>query len=417
MHPAGRGRRRRARIRHTRPVVVIPRRQPTSPTSFKRRRASRGHGRAAAQGRGRADWRDVTAGEFRDEVTALAKGLIAAGIEPGDRVALMSRTRYEWTLIDYAIWAAGAVTRADLRDLLGRAGGVDPGRLRAPGRCSLETPAHEQAVAEVRRQAAHGGTALADRGRGRGHQPLDALPADGNRRQRRAVRAAPRRARRRRPGHDHLHLRHDRAAEEAASSPTATCSPTCATRSRARSEIFEIAGRSALLFLPLAHSFARIIQVGCLESGDDSRAHARHGQLLEDLASFQPTFILAVPRVFEKVYNGAEAAGVRRARSRAGSSVPPPRPPSPGARPSAARASRPGPRRPAAPAGARPVRPARLRQAAGGDRRAGAVTPCPGVRPLGERLGHFFRGAGITILEGYGLTETSAGGHREPAGP
>src|SRR5713226_4096338 len=55
-------------------------------------------------------WQDVTAGMFRDEVSALAKGLIAAGIEPGDRVALMSRTRYEWTLIDYAIWAAGAVT-------------------------------------------------------------------------------------------------------------------------------------------------------------------------------------------------------------------------------------------------------------------------------------------------------------------
>jgi long-chain acyl-CoA synthetase len=55
-------------------------------------------------------WRDVTAREFRDEVMALAKGLIAAGIQAGDRVALMSRTRYEWTLIDYAIWSAGAVT-------------------------------------------------------------------------------------------------------------------------------------------------------------------------------------------------------------------------------------------------------------------------------------------------------------------
>jgi long-chain acyl-CoA synthetase len=57
-----------------------------------------------------AGWQDVTCAQFRDEVTSLAKGLVAAGIEPGERVALMSKTRYEWTLIDYAIWAAGAVT-------------------------------------------------------------------------------------------------------------------------------------------------------------------------------------------------------------------------------------------------------------------------------------------------------------------
>ncbi|CAN5247413.1 hypothetical protein BH20ACT5_BH20ACT5_14300 [soil metagenome] len=56
------------------------------------------------------DWASVTAGEFADQVRALAKGLIAAGIGAGDRVGLMSKTRYEWTLIDYAIWTAGAVT-------------------------------------------------------------------------------------------------------------------------------------------------------------------------------------------------------------------------------------------------------------------------------------------------------------------
>ena len=65
---------------------------------------------APGEPNGPSGWRDVTAGQFRDEVTALAKGLIAAGVSPGDRVALMSRTRYEWTLVDYAIWAAGAVT-------------------------------------------------------------------------------------------------------------------------------------------------------------------------------------------------------------------------------------------------------------------------------------------------------------------
>src|SRR6516165_9927197 len=65
---------------------------------------------APAPTAGNGSWRDVTAGQFADDVTALAKGLIAAGIEPGDRVALMSRTRYEWTAMDYAIWAAGAIT-------------------------------------------------------------------------------------------------------------------------------------------------------------------------------------------------------------------------------------------------------------------------------------------------------------------
>jgi long-chain acyl-CoA synthetase len=77
-------------------------------------------------------WLDVTAGQFRDEVSALAKGLIAAGIGPGDRVALMSRTRYEWTLADYAIWAAGAVTVPVY--VIGRAGGMDHQRLRCPRR-------------------------------------------------------------------------------------------------------------------------------------------------------------------------------------------------------------------------------------------------------------------------------------------
>ncbi len=60
--------------------------------------------------RAEGSWQDVTAGQFQAQVAGLAKGLIAAGIQPGDRVALMSRTRYEWTLADYAIWAAGAVT-------------------------------------------------------------------------------------------------------------------------------------------------------------------------------------------------------------------------------------------------------------------------------------------------------------------
>ena len=77
-----------------------------------------------------ARWEDVTAATFLAEVAAVAKGLIASGIAAGDRVALISRTRYEWTLVDYAIWFAGRGDRADLRDVLGRAGPLDPPGLR-----------------------------------------------------------------------------------------------------------------------------------------------------------------------------------------------------------------------------------------------------------------------------------------------
>src|SRR5216683_2433638 len=204
-------------------------------------------------------WRDVTAGEFRDEVSALAKGLIAAGIEAGDRVALMSRTRYEWTVADYAIWAAGAVTvpiyetssAEQVEWMLSDSGA------RA---LILETAAHEQATAEVlsRLPAVERLWLIEGAAAATTAKPLDALPAEG----RNAVAALP--------------------------------------------GIFQAPGRSSLLFLPLAHSFARIIQVGCLESGTVLGHTPDVAGLLDDLGSFRPAFILAVPRVFEKVYNGAE---------------------------------------------------------------------------------------------------------------
>ncbi len=171
-------------------------------------------------------------------------------------------------------------------------------------------------------------------------------------------------------------------------------------------EIFTVSGRSALLFLPLAHSFARIIQVGCLESGTVLGHTPDVANLVADLGSFQPTFILAVPRVFEKVYNGAElqasasplkarifAAAARTAiewshtLGAGGRAVP----------------GRQGLRLRAAHALYDRLVYGKLRAATGG-RVQYAVS---GGAPLGERLGHFFRGAGITVLEGYGLTETS----------
>ncbi|HEY6276925.1 MAG TPA: AMP-dependent synthetase/ligase, partial [Streptosporangiaceae bacterium] len=178
------------------------------------------------------------------------------------------------------------------------------------------------------------------------------------------------------------------------------------------SAVFAVPGASTLLFLPLAHSFARIIEVGVMEAGAVLGHTPDVSNLLPDLAGFQPTFLLAVPRVFEKVYNGAAqqaaASPVRNAIFQAA------------ARTAIAWSSAPG----TGGAGGTSVAPGagaglmlrlrhavfdrlvyvRLRAAIGG--RAGYAVS--GGAPLGERLGHFFRGAGITIIEGYGLTETTA---------
>ena len=353
-------------------------------------------------------WRDVTAAQFRGEVTALAKGLIAAGIGAGDRVALLSRTRYEWTLADYAIWAAGAVSipiyetssAEQVEWILSDSGA------RA---LIAEMPAHLEALAEVlgrlpavERTWLIEGTAG---GSSASAKPLDSLPAEGST-----------------VGDEALAER--RSARVAAD--LATIIYTSGTTGRPKGcelthanmladvrnsigalpEIFTTSGRSALLFLPLAHSFARIIQIGCLESGTALGHTPDVANLVADLGSFQPTFILAVPRVFEKVYNGAElqasssplksrifAAAARTATEwshtlGAGGRVIP---------------GQQGLRLRAAHALYDRLVYSKLRAATGG-RVQYAVS---GGAALGERLGHFFRGAGITVLEGYGLTETS----------
>ena len=255
-------------------------------------------------------WREVTAAQFRGEVAALAKGLIAAGIGAGDRVALLSRTRYEWTLADYAILAAGAVTvpiyetssAEQVEWILSDSGA------RA---LIAETPAHTEAIAEVlgrlpsvERIWLIEGEAKEAAARTRPSRstawPRTAPPS--------VTTPWPSGARRpppptwppssTPPGR--------RAAPRDASSPTRTCWPTCATRSAPCRRSSPCPGARPLLFLPLAHSFARIIQVGCLESGTVLGHTPDAENLVADLGCFQPTFILAVPRVFEKVYSGAE---------------------------------------------------------------------------------------------------------------
>ena len=341
-------------------------------------------------------WRDVTANQFKDEVTAVAKGLVAAGIEAGDRVALMSRTRYEWTLIDYAIWVAGAVTvpvyetsSAEQAEWILTNSGA-----RA---CFVETADYEQIIAGFRDQVPALKYVWRIEAGGSEESPLTGGGTSVG---------------------DEVITERARAAK---ASDVATVIYTSGTTGRPKGcelthenllsdvrnaflgPLTVIAGErdpGTLLFLPLAHVFARIIEVGCIEGGIVLGHWPDASTLLPALASFRPTFILAVPRVFERVYNGAErravserkgaifgrAAEVAIAYSRAMDT--------PGGLPFGLRAQRVLFDR---------LVYGKLRAALGG-RAHYAVS---GGAALSERLCHFFRGVGVTVLEGYGLTETT----------
>jgi long-chain acyl-CoA synthetase len=340
-------------------------------------------------------WRDVTAATFRDEVAALARGLIAAGLEPGERIGLMSRTRYEWTLLDYAIWTAGAVTvpiyetssAEQVEWMLSDSGAVA---------VVAETGKHAELIGGVRDRLA-------------GLRQLWELSALDE------LRAAGAAA-----GLSDADLDQRRAARGA--DDLATIIYTSGTTGRPKGcqlshrnlladvrnavaiapEVFQ-GTASTLLFLPLAHSFARIIQVGCLESGAVLGHWPDARTVADGLPEFGPTFLLAVPRVFEKVYNSAQQqAGASPVKARIFAAAA-------DAAIAWSRAQDESGGRAGAGLGIRHALfdrlvYAKLRAAVGG-RIQYAVS---GGAPLGDRLGHFFRGAGITVLEGYGLTETSA---------
>ncbi|WP_439936378.1 AMP-dependent synthetase/ligase [Nocardia sp. N13] len=340
-------------------------------------------------------WVDVTAAEFHDEVCAVAKGLIAAGVEPGDRVALLSKTRYEWTLFDYAIWFAGAVT----------------------------VPIYETSSAEQI------GWILQDSG-------TRAVVAEGPEHLAR-VREA-------RQSGDLTELQHvwsiqdnavdvlgrlgsdisDEVLEERRTSASpldlATLIYTSGTTGKPKGcmlthgnfmfelgvavdelhELFDKEGASTLLFLPLAHVFARIIQVGCVKSRTKMGHSADIKNLVADLGEFKPTFILAVPRVFEKVFNTASQRATADGRGKifdraADTAI---------AYSRALDSKRVPLRLRAQHALFDKLVYGKLRQALGGS----CAYAISGGAPLGDRLGHFYRGIGLVVLEGYGLTETTA---------
>jgi long-chain acyl-CoA synthetase len=347
------------------------------------------------------DWVDVTAAQFLTEVRAVAKGLVAAGVEVGDRVALISRTRYEWTLVDYAIWFAGAVTVPVYETSSAEQVGWI---LRDSGATAVvaEGAGHLARIAEVRgdlEELRHVWS-IDDNA----VEVLTRLGADVS--------------------DDDLEIRRRTATPL----DLATLIYTSGTTGRPKgcmlthgnfmtelgvateelSALFDPASEddgpdvepSTLLFLPLAHVFARIIQVGAIKRRVRLGHTSDIPHLVDRLQEFRPTFVLAVPRVFEKVFNTASqratadgkggifdraarcAIDWSRARDR-------------GRVPLRLRAEH--------AFFSRTVYP-RLLQAMGGHCRH-AIS---GGAPLGERLGHFYRGVGLTILEGYGLTETTA---------
>ncbi|WP_433090300.1 AMP-dependent synthetase/ligase [Dactylosporangium sp. CA-052675] len=335
-------------------------------------------------------WQDVTCADFLDQVVALARGLLAAGIEPGERVALMSKTRYEWTLIDYAIWTCGAVTvpiyetssPEQVAWILEDSGAVA---------CFVETDAHRDAVAQLRERA----TALAHVWQIDGTPgAIEQLVGDGAGVSREEV---------------------DRRRTATKAEDLATIIYTSGTTGRPkgcmithRNMLSDIVnaipelrslfneGARTLLFLPLAHSFARLIQIGVVQARATMGHTADTKNLADALKSFRPTFVLSVPRVFEKVYNTAkqraQADGKGAIFDRAERvAIDYSASPSPGLLLKAQHAlfDR--------------LVYGKLRAALGGQ----CTRAISGGAPLGERLAHFYRGIGVTIYEGYGLTETS----------
>jgi long-chain acyl-CoA synthetase len=346
----------------------------------------------ALQRRIDGEWKDVSSAEFADQVNAVARGLINAGIAPGDRIGLISRTRYEWTLFDFAILAIGAVvvpvyetsSAEQVQWILSNSGAVaviveSAGHRATVESVRAETPAlreiwciDDDAVSEI---SAHAGSATDD----------------------------------------------DVAARRAAVEPgdLASIIYTSGTTGRPKgcelshgNFIFEVSQvrtylggllneqASTLLFIPIAHILGRVIEIGTIATGCTLGHAPDVKNLVADLAGFRPRFVLSVPRVFEKVYNTAKqkahaeghgkifdaAERVAIAYSRAQDA----RGPSLWLKAQHALFDK--------------LVYGKILAAMGGNCEA-AIS---GGAPLGDRLGHFFRGIGVTVYEGYGLTETTA---------
>ncbi|MCJ7826987.1 MAG: AMP-binding protein, partial [Demequinaceae bacterium] len=340
---------------------------------------------------GKGGWRDITGAEALADVRAIAKGLIAGGFKPGERVGIMGRTRLEWTYLDFAILFAHGIpvpiydtSSGDQVDWITSDSDI---RL-----VFVETKEHLGLVTEV----------------AQGQSPITDIRCIDNGAVEDLIKA----------GKDIPDADLEKRAAAAKPGDVSTIIYTSGTTGRpkgvilthfnmcrqavgVRQELHEVLeGGRTLQFMTLAHIFARLIQTACIFSGTVIGYCPDSRELAADMATFHPTLLVAVPRVFEKVYNGAEqkamAGGkVKIFRWAAKQAI----------EHSKARDTPEGPSR-----GlkfrhgvADHLVLKKIRHATGGNLKW-AVS---GGAPLGERLAHFYRGLGLTVLEGYGLTETT----------
>ena len=337
-------------------------------------------------------WQPVTAKAYEEEIKAVAKGLVANGVSFGDRVAIMAKTRYEWTVLDFAIWYAGAVpvpiyetsSAEQVEWILTDSAAVS---------IVVETPALAELVQPVLPSTCKKIWNIT-------YNALATLTHEGKD-----------------VSEDEIAKRRERLKPETLATLIYTSGTTgkpkgvqlthgnflseCGNVVNGASDLFLKPGGSTLLFLPVAHVFGRMVQIGSITAG----LHLAHcsdlTKLPSDLASFKPTFVLAVPRIFEKIFNGAEAKAQAAGKGKIFHKA---------AEVAIAYSKS---------LDSKKISPllklqhglfdklvyAKIRTGLGG-RVEAAIS---GGAPLGERLGHFYRGAGIRVLEGYGLTETTAG--------
>ncbi|MCQ4208660.1 AMP-dependent synthetase/ligase [Streptomyces longispororuber] len=363
-------------------------------------------GRKDEQGR----WQDVTSEEFRDQVLDLAKGLLAQGIRFGDRVAIMSRTRYEWTLFDFALWTVGAQVVP-----------IYPTSSAEQVFWMLYDAQVTAAVVEHEDHAMTIATVIGRLPHLRRLWQLDGGAVD-------EVTASGTHI------DDETVHRHRRAVTP---DSIATIIYTSGTTGRPKGCVISHANfmfeadtmvarwepvfaskrdnvASTLLFLPLAHVFGRMVQVAAVRGGVKlaHQPQLNAAALLPDLQAFRPTFILAVPYIFEKVFNAA-----RRKAEKDGKSGPFDKAVECAVKYADAQEAKAFGTGPGPSASLRVQHSvfdklvySKVREAMGGKVRQAMS----GGSGMDRRLGLFFAGAGVAIYEGYGLTESTAAAAANP---
>ncbi|SMD23319.1 long-chain acyl-CoA synthetase [Kibdelosporangium aridum] len=339
-------------------------------------------------------WVDVTAREFAAHVLAVAKGLIASGLRPGDRVALLSKTRYEWSLLDFAIWSAGCVTvpiyetsSAEQVEWILSDSGARAMVVETAGHKATVDGLVDRLPELTRVWQIDAGVDLAP-----AVDELTALGAEVD--------------------EDAAHELHRSVRADAVATLVYTSGTTGRPKgielthrnllAEVRADIKAFpqllkSGNSMLVFLPLAHVFARAISICCVYARTTLGHLPDVKTLVNDLGTFRPTFVVAVPRVFEKVYNTAKQRAHAEGKGKIFDAAE-------ALAIQYSQTAKPGIALRAKHLVADRLVYGKLRLALGG-RCEAAIS---GGAPLGARLAHFFRGIGVPVFEGYGLTETSA---------